>query len=374
MISKNLKIKAGIFSFFLLVVCRSGFAAAPAYTVHLGDFKTIPAVTEFYHLIPQKYHPNTFVCRQGETYILNCGSYAQEKDIQPLFVQLKDMGLNPRIVKTESTGCSPADVFFKSAQLPPPPPPAIKQKPYADMSDPDVVTSLENHRTVLPEVTAKILLSNRDVNRIICQAGAIKDVVFSQEKGISVKTSNNNAFVKFLITGNTGNTNNMTYADIPSEIYVVCGVDNAVYTLIAEPRNIPAQTIELVSRKKDIQKTLSVFEGLAFEKKIILMISSAYKNDIADGLSTKAVNQPLDVFRDMDVLFSRKIDADGEGLTLNEYILSIKPTSTQTSISIIETMFLVPELTRKPVGVALEHMTLTMGQPTRLFMVETHTD
>jgi len=117
-----------------------------------------------------------------------------------------------------------------------------------------------------------------------------------------------------------------------------------------------------------------VFEGLAFEKKIILMISSAYKNDIADGLSAKAVNQPLDVFRDMDVLFSRKIDADGEGLTLNEYILSIKPTSTKTSIPIIETMFLVPDLTRKPVGVALEHMTLTMGQPTRLFMVETHTD
>jgi conjugal transfer pilus assembly protein TraK len=225
---------------------------------------------------------------------------------------------------------------------------------------------------VLPEVTTKILLSNRDVNRIICQNGPIKDIIYSQEKGISVKTSSNSAFVKFLISTNP--MAGLTYSETPSEIYVVCGDDNTVYTLIAEPKNIPAQTIELASSKKIIKKTLSLFEGLAFEKKVILLIQSAYRHDVANDLTVKIINQPIDVFREMDVLFGRQIIADGEGLTLNEYILSLKPTSTKAEMPINEKFFLVPELTQKPVGIALEHMTLNMGHASRLFIVEKHTD
>jgi conjugal transfer pilus assembly protein TraK len=384
MILKNLKINPGIFALFALFAlffCRSGFAAdTPAYTVRLGEFKTIPAITEFYHLVPEKHHKYAVVCRQGETYILNCGSYAKEKDIQPLFGQLKELGLNPQIVKqpvkNASGQCSPADAFFKSASLPPvpPPPAAIKQKTYDDLTDSDVIRSLDNgSRTVLPEVTTKVLLSNRDVNRIICQNGPIKDVIYSQEKGISIKTGSNNAFVKFLISTNPMAAD-LTYSETPSEIYVVCGDDNTVYTLIAEPKNIPAQTIELASSKKAIKKTLSLFEGLAFEKKVILLIQSAYRHDVVDDLTVKIINQPIDVFREMDVLFGRQIVADGEGLTLNEYILSLKPTSSKAEMPMDEKFFLVPELTQKPVGIALEHMTLTMGHASRLFIVEKHTD
>ncbi len=381
MILKNLKIKLSVSAFLVLFLYGSGFAAdTPAYTVRLGEFKTIPAITEFYHLVPEKYHSKIMVCQSGTNYILNCGAFAQEKDIQPLFAQLKELGLNPQIVKQpdkmESAGCSPAEIFFKSAGQPPipPPPAAIKQKAYDDLNDPEVINSLDNgSKTVLPEVTTKILLSNRDVNRIICQNGLIKDIVYSQEKGISVKTSNNNAFVKFLISGNPL-PGNMPYSQIPSEIYVVCGDDNTVYTLIAVPKDIPAQTIELASNKKNIQKTLSVFEGLAFEKKVILLIQSAYRDEVADSFTVKVLNQPLDVFRDMDVLLGRQIVADGEGLTLNEYILSMKPTAKNTSMPLDEKFFLVPEIAQKPVGIALDHMTLTMGQTSRLFIVEKHTD
>ncbi|MDA8403511.1 MAG: type-F conjugative transfer system secretin TraK [Desulfobacteraceae bacterium] len=383
MILRNLKINPGVIILFALFFCVSAFAAdTPAYTVRLGEFKTISAITEFYHLVPEKYQSKSMVCRQRETYILNCGSYAQEKDIQPLFGQLKELGLNPQIVKqpgkTASGICSPADAFFKSVPQPPaPPPPApgnTKQKAYNDLNDPDVITGLDNaSKIMLPEVTTKILLSNRDVNRIICQNGPIKDIVYSQEKGISVKTSSSNAFVKFLIT-NSPLAPNMTYSETPSEIYVVCGDDNTVYTLIAMPKDIPAQTIELASSKKSIKKTLSLFKGLAFEKKVILLIQSAYRNDAIDSFTVKIINRPLNVFREMDVLYGRQIVADGEGLTLNEYILSMKPTSAKSSIPLDEKFFLIPELTQKPVGIALERMALNMGQTTRLFIVEKHTD
>lgn len=380
MISKKLKIKLTTVAFLALFLCRAGFADPPAYTVKLGEFKTIPAITEFYHLIPEKFHQNTVVCHKGETYILNCGAFAQEKDVQPLFTQLKDQGLNPQIVQMESADCSPAETFLKSdktrqAKIPlPPEPAAIKHEPYTDLNDIEVKGLLDNSSNiVLPEVTTKILLSNRDVNRIICKNGPIKDVVYSQEKGISVKTDNNNAFIKFLITGQPI-SGSMAYSQTPSEIYVVCGDDNTVYTLIAIPKDIPAQTIELASNKNHIKETLSVFEGLAFEKKVILLIQSAYKDEVADSFTVKVINQPLDVFRDMDVLLARQIIADGEGIQLKEYVLSLKPTSTKTNMALDEKFFLVPEIAQNPVGIALEHMTLSMGQTSRLFVVEKHTD
>jgi conjugal transfer pilus assembly protein TraK len=378
MILKNLKINLITITLLTVLLCQTAFANTPAYTVKLGEFKTIPAITEFYRLVPEKFHSTTVICHKGETYTLNCGTFEQDKDIQPLFAQLKDLGLNPQIVKMESSDCPPADTFLKTSALPPlpplPDPGSIQKEVYADLNNPDVITSLEtNSRTVIPEVTTKIFLSNRDVNRIICQNGPIKDVVYSQEKGISFKTETNNAFVKFLISGSPV-ASNMTYSETPSEIYVICGEDNTVYTLIALPKDIPAQTIELISNKKQIKKTLSVFEGLAFEKKVILLIQSAYKNDDTANFTVKEIQQPLDVFRDMDVLLNRQILADGEGLVLKEYVLSLKPTSDKINIPLDEKFFLVPEITQHPVGIALEHMTLEMGQLCRLFVVEKHLD
>jgi len=268
MISKNLKIKAGVFLLFALFLCGSAIAATPAYTVRLGEFKTIPAVTEFYRLVPEKHHPNTTVCRQGDVYVLNCGSYAQEKDIQPLFIQLKDLGLNPKIVKADASNCSPADAFLKFTQLPPLPPPipAVKQEPYSDLNDPEVASQMENRRTLLPETTTSIVFSNRDVNRIICQAGPIKDVVFSQEKGISVKTSASNAFVKFLMSGDE-NAGGLTYSDTPSEIYVVCGPDNDVYTLIAEPEISRPRPLSWRPGKKTSRKPFHCLTAWLLRKK-----------------------------------------------------------------------------------------------------------
>ena len=74
----------------------------------------------------------------------------------------------------------------------------------------------------------------------------------------------------------------------------------------------------------------------------------------------------------MDVLLNRQILADGEGLILKEYVLSLKPTSDKTALPLDEKFFFIPEITQHPVGIALEHMTLEMGQLCRLFVVEKH--
>ncbi|MEZ4566852.1 MAG: type-F conjugative transfer system secretin TraK [Desulfobacterales bacterium] len=251
----------------VFLISMPAHAETTTYTVRLGEFKTLAAITEYYRLIPKKLHKAAMVCREGNHYILNCGAYFQEKDIQPLFMNLKELGLNPRIIKQDfkhaSSDCGPADDFFAAAIYPPASKPSsapVKEKVYADLKNPDVAGHLASvSRTLLPETTTKVYLSNRDVNQIICQNGPIRDVVYSREKGMTVKTHENNAFVKFLMAADPAH-GHMMYSE-PSEIYVVCGVNSLVYTLIAEPKNIPAQTIELASGKKTSKKPCPCLKG-----------------------------------------------------------------------------------------------------------------
>ena len=55
------------------------YADSSMYTVRLGEFKTLAAITEYYRLIPKKFHKTAMVCRQGKNYILNCGAFSKEK-------------------------------------------------------------------------------------------------------------------------------------------------------------------------------------------------------------------------------------------------------------------------------------------------------
>jgi len=49
---------------------------------------------------------------------------------------------------------------------------------------------------VLPDAPAAVPLSASDVNRVTCANGKITDVIYSQEKGLSVKYSGKDAFIK----------------------------------------------------------------------------------------------------------------------------------------------------------------------------------
>ena len=221
----------------------------------------------------------------------------------------------------------------------------------------------------MQEVPTKVTLSNRDINRITCPDGAlVKDVVYSSEKGVSVKIEGSNAFVKFLVVKDTITGKQKHRAD-PVEFYVICE-ENQIFTLIGTPQRIPAQHIRLVSNAKRIKKNLSLFEGIPFEKKVIMVTQKVYTDDIPDNFTVKRVNQPVKVFKDIDVVLNRVVIAEGEGVRLKEYILSLKESFKEDSIQLAEKSFLVAELTENPVAIALETHTLRAKAPRRLFIVE----
>jgi len=351
------------------------------YMVQLGTFKTATALRETYYAIPEKLRPRVLVCRSGQYWTLEVGGSEKPQEVDAVFKKFKDMGLEAMVVKMDPATCQSATSWLSGvpAQYTAPEqivgtkseaPRKSEDRPYSDLSDPRVRRLIPPGGVrVLPEVTTKVVLSNRDVNRITCSEGPIKDIIYSKEKGITVKTEGNDAFVKFLIPRDPM-TGELKYATAPSEFYVVCGEASTIYTLIALPRNVPAQAVQLVSTRKRINKNISILQGIPFEKKVVLMVKTAYRDEIPESFTVRRVDKSFDIFRYVAVRLNRTVTAEGEGLILNEYVITLKPGFPGTQRRLKETLFLTPELAQHPVGIALEYLILRKGQPSRLFIVE----
>lgn len=218
---------------------------------------------------------------------------------------------------------------------------------------------------VLPEITTQIEMSSSDINRIVCQAD-IRDVIFSKEKGLSVKFAGRDAFVKFLITKKEGQE---IYSNTPSELFLICG--NDAYSLIAIPRRIPSQTIRLSSGKLEkIKRNISLMDGLPFEKKVLGLIKSVYTEDIPDSFSITKSNKKIEIFKDITLTLKRTVAIEGDGLQVKEYNVEINKDLPHASVQIMEKDFLRTELTVKPVAISIDKMNLKKGDSARLFIVE----
>jgi conjugal transfer pilus assembly protein TraK len=148
---------------------------------------------------------------------------------------------------------------------------------------------------------------------------------------------------------------------------VVCGDD--IYSLVGIPQRIPAQTIRLSSGKKQkIQKNLSLFNGMPLEKKILVLIRQAYTDQIPESYQIREVNRQLNIFPTLWMSFSREIVVEGEGLAVREYRVSLKTRADHVRLS--EQQFLHPQLTSRPLAVAVDELLLREGKPSRVFIVE----
>jgi conjugal transfer pilus assembly protein TraK len=220
--------------------------------------------------------------------------------------------------------------------------------------------------TILPEIAQPVELSSSDVNRITCQ-GEIRDVVYSREKGISVKFSGRDAFIKFRTGLKDGRT---TYSTTPSEIFVVCG-DN-VYSLIAVPKRIPARSVRLSPGKmENIRKNRSLLGALPFEKKVLTAIRSLYTEEIPDSFTVSTPNRRTDLFRDLDLVLARIAVIEGEGFQVKEY-RGVLASDARDKIEFSEKDFLRSEISVNPIAVSLDRLILKKGEILRVFVVEPH--
>ncbi|MDX9821990.1 MAG: type-F conjugative transfer system secretin TraK [Syntrophales bacterium] len=220
--------------------------------------------------------------------------------------------------------------------------------------------------TIMPEISQPVELSSSDVNRITCQ-GEIKDVVYSKEKGITVKFSGRDAFIKFRIGQKDGKT---AYSTTPSEIFIVCG-DN-IYSLIAVPKRIPARSVRLSPGEiENVRKNRLLLGALPFEKKALTVIKSLFTDEIPESFTVSTPKRKIDLFRDLDLVLSRIAVAEGEGIQVKEYRGTIAG-GDKDKIELGEKDFLRNEISTDPIAVSLDRFVLKKGEILRIFVVEPH--
>jgi len=233
------------------------------------------------------------------------------------------------------------------------------------LSDPQVVKISE-----IPQI---VVLSNRDLNRIVCAAGEFEGqgLVTSKEKGIDVEIleDRRNAFVKLPVTEvDSPEGKSIKFLTQPFELYALCG--GTVYTLIVKPKNVSAQTVILQgsSEKERLKKNLDLFKGQREAERVCSLVKMAFLDDIPASFKQKMLPQkPLHVFSNLKIVPYREILVKGIGLRLREYFLY----PLASNLHLDPQDFARKEFFRgEPKGVFLSTLSPAPGESARLFVVE----
>jgi len=233
----------------------------------------------------------------------------------------------------------------------------------SDLKDDDGSHEGEWPAVIPPEVTTKIRLSSSDLNRISCSS-EIKDALTSTEKGVVIKITGKDAFVKFKVLKRG---DKLAYSTTPTELYVVCG--NDTYSMVAVPRRVPSQTIRLSSGKdRKIKDNAALYSGLPFEKMMLKAIQDVYTEQIPESYTVLRTDKRIEVYKEVRMVLKRVVDVEGEGLRIKEYLVTLKDGPTEFKMN--EKMFIRTELAENPVAISLERHILRPGDTTRAFVVE----
>ncbi len=229
-----------------------------------------------------------------------------------------------------------------------------------------VEEAVKINTTVYPEVPTPVRMSGTDINRLTCLGGAIKDVVYSREKGMNVTFSGKDAYAKYRVIKKGPK---VTYMTDPTEIYIIC--DNQTYQLVAVPDRIPGQTIRLARGAGDrIKKNQSLLGGLPLEKKILSLVKQVYQNDLPKSFSVTLSAEKIDLFRDIDMTLVKTVHVEGEGIRLKEIRVKIRPESGIEYLDIDERDFLDVGVTQNTLAISVDKPQIKQGESARVFICE----
>ncbi len=225
-----------------------------------------------------------------------------------------------------------------------------------------VVTNSFATQTVAPDERTAVRVSNRDINRFVCP-GTMQDMIYSKEKDITGHFSKSDAFIKFKIM-KIGSTKQ--YATTDNELFLVC--DGNVYTIIAQPSNMPSTTVRLTPPKGDsFKQNIATFKNMPLEKQALLIIRQAYSENYPSSYTITATAQKVSIRPDLNVQLKQYIDVEGIGLRLKSYDVQ---STTAHSITVKETDFLRSSISPSLLAVAVLDHTLRPKETTRVFVVE----
>jgi len=206
-----------------------------------------------------------------------------------------------------------------------------------------------------------VKISSKDVNRIVCPAGPISNVVYSKEKNIQVKTLGRNAYVKIVPKEKVrGGKTVLEYEAFPREIYLTCG--GRVFSLVMTPKDVPAETIVLKLPFRDLKKAESFETAASYEDTLLRLVSAAYREDLPDGYELEEVNKEVKRYREASVTLRRRYL--GSHYEVREFLVTASAPIKQLS-----EFQLGEDLVGHPLAVSIVKPALSKGETTRVFVV-----
>ena len=296
------------------------------------------------------------------------GAENKEPEVKPITTKIdkeKIAGVSP--TKTVPEGIPPTNSpnNMQPNIQPPLTPQALVSGESLQNAEPEPVESFKTSYIVDPETVTAVKMSSSDINRIVCPVD-IKDVVYSEEKGLQVKISGKNAFVKFLIK-RIGTKEE--YSKIPSDIYVVCG--DKVYSIIAFPQRQPATTVYLQDKGQKVKGVIEKYSGMPIEKRIVELVRSFSKDTPPEEAEFYPQKKEYKLYENLRIIEKGKYVIPGEGMQVR--IIDITAVSLPKDTKFVEVTekdFLRAEITQTPLALSLDKLRLYKGDTARLLVIE----
>ncbi|MDY0362186.1 MAG: type-F conjugative transfer system secretin TraK [Desulforegulaceae bacterium] len=370
---------------------------ANVWTVSLGIESDLPSAQEFSEKI-KKTFPNVQIClnSSGE-YIISDGTVTEDTTIVTSSIKTAiDKGYKAEIYPIEKNKCFGPESFLQSHSSKiseNPVPLRIKTPKYSGVkSQGEQLSSLainshapgmeaigngriiqDKFVEVYPDIVTSVWLSNRDVNRIVCEGGVpVADVIYSEEKGITHRVHNDTVWLKYVAL-ESSLTRELKYRNEPTELYVLCGAEKKTYAMVVSPQFINTQKIILKTGNQNLTKNQNLFKGLSTEEKILLIIKEAYSNSYPDSYSIKKPDANMTPVNYSSLVINpeREIKIHGEGLRIAEFIIWNNPECESVgTVYFDEKTLLSLSLRERPLLISIENHQIPPGYKTRAFIVD----
>ena len=223
---------------------------------------------------------------------------------------------------------------------------------------------------LVTEQMTPVELTPGTINRIHCSE-TIQNINAPHELRMEVEYQGNDAFVTLGRNAKQG------------VVYIVTKSGDVFSLEIIPKKGLKAKAIQLESKIRKAKANQFKFANLDKETAAVDLIRNAFADTIPENFNVTLKDEEIDVIQDLSVRLRRVVAIDGVPLRLSEYLVSIASSAGMQEMTVDETSFLVPELTRNPAAICLGQdlarfadgkAHLSAGKYVRLFIVEHSTE